>query len=117
MINSNMVTFQKNPHNFLKELKVIHDVITNHIKIPSFMSRNTNKSNFLFPNSFIFKDQLGNYKIENSIAFLINEVELKDPLSIHIKKIFTSYYNKCPDYSNYFYLYLYEFLVKVTAAY
>jgi len=103
---------QKLPVNFLKELKIIYDIILK--CIPENNANNEeNNDNILFPNSFIFRDKVGNYKIENSIAFLINEIELKDPLSKHIKNMFLKYYNNTPDYSNYFYLLLYEFLVKV----
>lgn len=97
---------------FLRLLKIFYDLV-------GCCLRKTNKE-IIFRNSFIFSQDKSNFKICNSISEVINEnfnlglnnhfFHFSNAMMNLYKKVFLSYYFKCPDLSNYFVIFSYEFL-------
>ncbi len=99
--------------NFLSLLKTYYDLV-------GCCLRKTNKE-IIFRNSFIFSGDKSNFKICNSVSEIINEdlnlgminrekFDYSNVMMNFYKKVFLSYYDKCPDLSNYFIKISYEFL-------
>jgi hypothetical protein len=107
---------EKNENEFIKFLRILkfyYDLVD------KCLSKRC--KDIIFRNSFIFSGEMTNFRIYNSVSEIINE-ELQFGLSNtenfdysnimmnFYKKVFHSYYDKCPDLSNYFVKFSFEFL-------
>ena len=96
---------------FLKRLKFYYDLVDKCL--------NKKESQIIFRNSFIFSADMTNFKVLNSVSDLMHEeLGLGDDtrmaysmlLMKFYNKVFLSYLDKCPDFSNFFVKLSYEFL-------
>ena len=96
---------------FLKRLKFYYDLVDKCL--------NKKESQIIFRNSFIFSADMTNFKVLNSVSDLMHEelglgddtrMEYSMLLMNFYKKVFLSYLDKCPDFSNFFVKFSYEFL-------
>jgi hypothetical protein len=89
---------------FLNNLKIYYDLISKPL--------NNENTDIILSNSFIFSNDMKNFKILNSISEIIRQDLPCDSLLFnYFKKIFISYQDKCPDFSNLFLILTYEILV------
>ena len=91
---------------FLNNLKNYYDLINKPL--------NKENDDILLPNSFIFSSDMKNFKILNSISEILKQDIPCDSLLLgYFKKVFLSYYDKCPDLSNLFITLTYEILANL----
>ena len=91
---------------FFNNMKNYYDLINK--------PRNKENDDIILPNSFIFSSDMKNFKILNSISEILKQDTPCDSLLFdYFKKVFNSYYDKCPDLSNLFITLTYEILVNL----
>lgn len=98
---------------FIKNLKILYDLAQR--GLGRGKNKGKEKDDFLLPNSFIFSNNIdsGNYNIFNSVSDIIKEFKIDNIYMKHFTNIFISYFNICPDYSNYFISIAYNILETV----
>lgn len=86
------------------------ELFLNNLKYYYELIKKTNNQDIILPNSFIFSTDMKNFKILNSISEIFKEDLQLSLLLNYYKKVFLSYYEKCPDLSNVFLILTYEIL-------
>jgi hypothetical protein len=99
----------KNKNRFLETLTLINNLTE---KCLNITTNKRNKKEFLFKNSFIFSNQMGHYIILNSVSEIIEEIKVDNIIFNRLKEIFLTYYDKCPDLSNIFFILLTKIISK-----